>query len=182
MESRWPTSRNGSVLFIVVLILPIVLFLAYDKHLQDKIPGLTWKVSASEGSSASASVTPSPVAQNNTGEVSDAALAVTVVTPTPAEPTELQEIVAYIAYKFEPEGKDVVVRAINCFYSESGLRTNAYGENNNGTNDAGVAQINSIHGLSIEERMNYKANIDKAYDIYKGRGDNFSAWYGKLCN
>jgi len=99
--------------------------------------------------------------------------------------SELPEIVAYIAYKFEPEGKDVVVKAINCFYSESGLRSNAVGQNSDGprSKDWNVAQLNDYwHNLSEEEKTDYKANIDRAYQIYKGRGGNFSAWYGKLCN
>lgn len=94
--------------------------------------------------------------------------------------TELQEIVDYIVYKFEPEGKAVVVQAINCFYSESGLRNDAFGVNRNGTNDVGVAQINSIHGMSTEDRMDYRKNVDKAYQIYKSRG--WDAWYGAHCN
>lgn len=95
--------------------------------------------------------------------------------------SEFEQIVAYITKVFAPEGKHVVVQAINCFYSESGLRSNAVGINRNGTNDVGVAQINSIHGMSTEDRMDYKKNIDKAYKIYKSRGNNFDAWYAKGC-
>ena len=105
-----------------------------------------------------------------------------LVQPTP---TQLEEIVAYITRVFEPEGKDVVVRAINCFYSESGLREDAVGQNKDvhKSTDHGVAQLNSYwHRLTEEEKTDYKANIDRAYKIYKGRGDSFSAWYGKLCN
>jgi hypothetical protein len=108
------------------------------------------------------------------------------VTPTPTpsivEPSEKEKIVAYITRLWEKHGTDQVVRAINCFYSESGLRTDAYGVNNNGTNDAGVAQINSIHGLSVEERMDWKTNLDKAYHIYTSWGNSWKAWYGKACN
>lgn len=96
------------------------------------------------------------------------------------EDSELTEIIAYITKKFEPEGKHVVIQAINCFYSESGLRSNAVGVNKNGSNDVGIAQINSIHGMSTEDRMDYKKNIDKAYKIYKRRG--WEAWYGKDCH
>lgn len=96
------------------------------------------------------------------------------------EVSELEQIVGYITKVFAPEGKHVVIQAINCFYSESGLRNDAIGKNNNGSNDVGVAQINSIHGMSIKDRMNYKKNIDKAYKIYKSRG-NWSAWYGRGC-
>lgn len=95
------------------------------------------------------------------------------------EATELEQITRYIIEKFEPEGRNVAVRALACFISESGLRPKAVGVNNNGTNDVGVAQINSIHGMSTEARMDYKKNIDKAYTIYKRRG--WGAWYGKEC-
>ena len=100
------------------------------------------------------------------------------------EQTELQEIVSYITKVFEPEGKAVVVKAINCFYSESGLRKDAVGQNTDAprSRDHGVAQLNDYwHKLSEAEKTEVKANIDRAYQIYKGRGGNFSAWYGKLC-
>lgn len=108
--------------------------------------------------------------------------AIPTMTPTPSE---LPDIVAYIATVFEPEGKAVVVRAINCFYSESGLRSKAVGHNTDKekSTDYGVAQLNGYwHKLTEAEKTNYKANIDRAYKIYKGRGGNFSAWYGPLCN
>lgn len=100
------------------------------------------------------------------------------------EQTELQEIVSYITKVFEPEGKDVVVKAINCFYSESGLRKDAVGQNTDGprSKDHGIAQLNDYwHKLTDAQKTEIKANIDKAYEIYKGRGGNFSAWYGKGC-
>lgn len=121
---------------------------------------------------ASPSATPTPsVEQDSTGG-EDA-------------PSELERIVAYIARTFEPEGKDVVVRAINCFYSESGLRRDAVGQNSDAprSKDHGIAQLNDYwHKLTEAQKTDIKANIDKAYEIYKGRGGNFSAWYGKLCN
>ena len=92
----------------------------------------------------------------------------------------LSEILSEIAREFEPEGKAVVVKAINCFYSESGLRYNALHKNTNGTYDGGVAQINDVHKMTIPERMDYKKNIKKAHEIYKSR-KNFSAWYAQGC-
>lgn len=104
---------------------------------------------------------------------------VTPITPKPTPSTA--QIVHEIARVFEPEGKAVVVKAINCFYSESGLRADAYNpRNKNGTNDAGVAQINSIWKMSLEERFDYRMNIRKAYEIYK-RSGSFNPWYGALC-
>ena len=82
--------------------------------------------------------------------------------------------------KFQPHGRAIAVKALACFISESGLRTNAVGVNNNGSNDVGIAQINSIHGMSTEDRMNWKKNIDKAYQIYKRSG--WKPWYGANCN
>lgn len=95
------------------------------------------------------------------------------------EKTELEQITQYIVEKFQPEGRGVATRALACFISESGLRTDAYNWNTNNTADVGVAQINDVHGLSVEARKDWKANLDKAYQIYKRRG--WSAWYGKGC-
>lgn len=100
--------------------------------------------------------------------------------PTPTPMPTLVNVVSYITKKFEPEGKAVVVKAIECFYSESGLRTEAYNYNKNGTEDRGIAQINSIWKMTPEEAHNFEKNIDKAYEIYK-RSNSFNAWYGKGC-
>lgn len=109
--------------------------------------------------------------------ITEASTPLVEVTPAPKR----SEIIAYIAKTFEPEGAQVMVKAVECFYSESGLRYNAVNTNTNGTHDGGVAQINDVHKMTLEDRMDYQKNIDKAYEIYKRRG-NFSAWYGKLCN
>lgn len=96
--------------------------------------------------------------------------------------TELQEITDYIVYKFQPHGREVAVKALACFISESGLRSDAYGWNEwNKTADVGVSQINDVHKMTVEERKDWKKNIDKAEQIYVSRGNNFSAWYGKGC-
>lgn len=107
----------------------------------------------------------------------------TAPAPTPTV-SELENIVSYIARVFESEGKAVVVKAINCFYSESGLREEAVGQNSDGpkSKDHGVAQLNDYwHKLTPEEKTEYKANIDRAYEIYKGNGHTFNPWYGKGC-
>lgn len=99
-------------------------------------------------------------------------------TPTIKPRTTVQEIMLYIIKTFEPEGKAVVVEAINCFYSESKFDPKAYNYNRwNDTEDKGIAQINSIHDL--DDAYDYRKNIDKAYEIYKH--DGWSAWYGKGC-
>lgn len=52
------------------------------------------------------------------------------------------------------------------------------GHNSNGSNDAGLMQINSIHvksGLiSDQDRFDANKNMAAAYRIYKGSG--FKAW------
>jgi hypothetical protein len=90
-------------------------------------------------------------------------------------------VISYIAKTFESEGAAVQVRAIRCFYSESGLRTEAYNFNSNGTEDRGVAQINSVHGMKPEDAHDYRKNIEKAYEIYKQAGKTFRPWFGKDC-
>ena len=101
-------------------------------------------------------------------------------TPTPTPAPTLENIVAYIAKVFEPEGKQVVVKAIQCFYAESGLRPEAYNYNSNGTEDFGIAQINSIWGMKVDDAHDFRKNIDKAYEIYK-RSHSFRPWYAKEC-
>ena len=90
---------------------------------------------------------------------------------------EKSEIIAYIAKTFEKEGTATQVWAIKCFYSESGLRTDAYNFNSNGTEDKGIAQINSVHRKS--NLYDFKTNINAAYQIYKRSGKN--AWFGRDC-
>jgi len=112
-------------------------------------------------------------------------LAKTQPTPTPIVIQVAYEgqigdpVIDEISKVFKNEGKATVVKAINCFYSESKLNTLAYNFNTNGTSDAGVAQINDVHGMSIEDRQDYKKNIKKAYKIFKKRG--WSAWYAPAC-
>lgn len=101
-----------------------------------------------------------------------------------SKPATTPNIVQYIAQKWEKHGTGEVVKAINCFYSESGLRPNAVGQNTDGpkSKDYGVAQLNGYwHNLSELEKTNFIANIDRAYKIYTGRGNSWSAWYGKGC-
>ena len=96
-------------------------------------------------------------------------------------PSQLETIVSYITKKFEPEGKETVVWAIKCFYSESGLRTEAVNKkNSNGTVDRGIAQVNSVHNYSAVELHTIEGNIDRAYEIYKRQGR--TAWYAPECN
>lgn len=63
--------------------------------------------------------------------------------------------------------------------AESGGNPKAFNpSNSNGSNDAGLMQINSIHvnsGLiGDQERFDPQKNLDAAYAIYKGSG--YKAW------
>lgn len=97
------------------------------------------------------------------------------------EPTK-PNIVSYIMEVFGKYGTDVGVQAILCFYSESGLRTEAYNFNNNGTDDRGIAQVNSIHGYNPKDLYDFRKNIDAAEQIYIRAGKTFTPWYGEMCN
>lgn len=83
-------------------------------------------------------------------------------------------------------------KAIICFKSESGLRPTAFnGKNKNGTWDAGVAQVNSIHcpkiGLKTGSKeckdalFDVETNLTVAKKIFDGREHGFRAWYGSGC-
>ena len=96
----------------------------------------------------------------------------------------------YIMEVFEPEGLDVQIKAVECFASE-GIRFDkktgkhfdekAYNFNTNGTWDYGIAQWNQVHGQKMSDIQGYKKQIQLAYKLYKSRGNNFDAWYGKGC-
>lgn len=59
---------------------------------------------------------------------------------------------------------------------ESGLRPNAFnGHNTNGTWDAGLFQVNTIHGIDKETLFNPYANAGYAYALYKEQ--NLAPWY-----
>lgn len=59
---------------------------------------------------------------------------------------------------------------------EGGLRPNAFnGHNTNGTWDAGLFQINTIHGIDKETLFNPYANAGYAYALYKEQG--VQPWY-----
>lgn len=180
-SNQWKKKQRKDVgaYMIGFLYIMVTMFAIYDINLFIN----PTHSEASDTNTVKVSPIAAPAESKQVEEVKTASPAA-ILTPTPS-PTELVEVVAEIAKTFEPEGKQVVVRAINCFYSESGLRPNAVGQNKDShhSKDHGVAQLNDYwHKLSEEEKTDIKANINKAYKIYKGRGNSFSAWYGKLCN
>lgn len=60
--------------------------------------------------------------------------------------------------------------------AESGCRTSALGHNTNGTNDAGLFQVNSIHDTT-DRRYQPEYNVALAYKIYAARSKwDSSGW------
>lgn len=62
------------------------------------------------------------------------------------------------------------VKADRIIHCESSWRPTAYNENRNGSNDAGLFQINSIHGLSVEDRMDVEKSTQFAIKLIKAQG------------
>lgn len=94
-----------------------------------------------------------------------------VITPTPT-PTDA-EVVGQIVVEFAEHDRHVIKQAIDIFYCESGLRWNAENyKNSNGSNDGGVAQINSVHGFTMDERLDYIKNLQIAHKMYDRQGWN----------
>lgn len=103
--------------------------------------------------------------------------------PQPAratKPTNCPEYASLVSqYAWDATTALAIMRA------ESGCNSRAYNASNyDGSNDAGLMQINSIHvssGLiSSEARFNPAENMRAAYAIYQGAvdssGDGWSAW------
>lgn len=86
--------------------------------------------------------------------------------------TQKQQILAYIVEKFGDDAPDAIVLIRKC--ENGSFNPEATNWNRNGTWDAGIFQVNQVHGYSLEEMYDYKKNIDAAYKIFKGRG--WTAW------
>lgn len=94
-----------------------------------------------------------------------------VVEKSNPDRSEKEEIIAYIVEVFGEEAPN----AFNVLYCENrGLRADAVNWNSNGSWDAGIFQINSIHGYTMDQMKDYKQNIKAAKKIFDGRGWN--AW------
>lgn len=67
-----------------------------------------------------------------------------------------------------------IITMIKIARAESGLRADALNKNSNGTFDVGVFQINDVHKISRQDRMDFEKNIRFAYKLYKAQG--FNPW------
>lgn len=73
-----------------------------------------------------------------------------------------------------PEDQDRAVAIAKC---ESGMRPEAFnGKNRNGSWDAGVFQVNSVHKYSKEYLFNVDNNLKVARKLYEARGNTWGAW------
>ena len=71
------------------------------------------------------------------------------------------------------------IDALTIFKCESGLRPDAVNKSNkNGTVDAGIPQINTVHGISVKWLKNYKIALLVAKQIFDEQG--FSPWYSSF--
>lgn len=88
--------------------------------------------------------------------------------------SKLREVIDYIVYKFEDEGKVVVNQALQIAFCESKWNTEAYNYNSQSdlSSDFKVFQINSVHvsRYGTDFMYDWKANVDTAYKIYKQSG------------
>ena len=96
------------------------------------------------------------------------AKAESVVVTMPTDPIELEI--------YEVFGEEEYKSALKIFTCESGLRTNAVGKNSNGSFDAGIPQINSVHGIRQKWLKNPAIAIRVAKQLFDEQG-GFGAWY-----
>jgi len=82
------------------------------------------------------------------------------------------DIEQYICEVFEDDYEDAM-KILSC--ENKGLSPLAINDaNSNGSTDVGIFQINSIHGFTVEEMQDYRANINFAHKLFKR--DSWSAW------
>lgn len=103
-------------------------------------------------------------------------------TPILVETTEIEDhsvsqkvqILSYIVEVFGEDAADAITIIRKC--ENSAFNPEAENWNNNGTWDAGIFQVNQVHGYTIEEMKDWKKNIDAAYKIFKRAGNKWTPW------
>lgn len=79
------------------------------------------------------------------------------------QPKDIKEMIHFL---FQENADN----AIEVFTCESGLNPKAINKNTNGTIDVGVAQINSVHGVSERYLKNAWVNLTVAKSIFDAQG------------
>lgn len=83
--------------------------------------------------------------------------------------SEIEGIKEMIVAKAEENGidSDLMLNIAEC---ESHFKNDAIHHNNNQSIDIGIFQLNDIHGLSAEDRLDSEKNIDYAIKLIKRNG------------
>lgn len=87
--------------------------------------------------------------------------------PSIAPKTQKEQITDYIHEVFKEDANDAF-KVLEC--ENKPLNPEAENWNRNGTWDAGIFQINQVHGRSMQDMKNWKKNIDQAYKIFSKQG------------
>lgn len=95
-----------------------------------------------------------------------------VVVPKDSKMTEKQQILNYIVEVFGDESANAITIINKC--ENHNFDPKATNWNSNGSEDVGIFMINSVHGYSKEQLIDWKFNIDVAKKIYDRNG--WSAW------
>ena len=93
------------------------------------------------------------------------------VTYHPAQPTQEEQIKAYIREVFGDQA-DNAFKVLAC--ENHGLNPDAVGHNSNNTIDVGIFQVNSVHGVPEGYLKDWRTNVDVAHQIYLDSG--WGAW------
>jgi len=81
-------------------------------------------------------------------------------------------ILNYIVEVFGDESANAITIINKC--ENHNFDPKATNWNSDGSEDVGIFMVNSVHGYSEEQLMNWKFNTDKAKQIYDRNG--WSAW------
>lgn len=88
--------------------------------------------------------------------------------------TEQDRIKSYIRQVFGVDAEKAITMIATC--ENGSFDPKAINWNKNSTWDAGIFQVNEIHGYSMQQMQDWKQNIDAAYKIYKNAGYTFYPW------
>ena len=106
----------------------------------------------------------SPIPMVSADYATHTALDGTTPSPIPANPVEREANIDTIHKSWGTDWQT----GVNIATCESGMRSAARNENTNGTEDQGVFQVNTIHGMP--DMFNATANISYAYTLYLKQG------------